>query len=220
MIDVDTPLPCDAHDGGTALAEPPTAREAHDMELREPPGVLQELSALDDRLVKTLEEGDMALVRSAWVLNSPVDRMLRRQELKRLAEDGASPSPLLEPEEAAALVRRCDRSVGALTVRHSSNPGCRRALTLRSNLASQYGWLSPGDPDPAGKRLEVVRAALTANPHIEGFFWDYASLFQARLPSAVCSQLLGAHTFSRPHSTRRAESERPLRRPPSNARSR
>ena len=44
---------------------------------------------------------------------------------------------------------------------------------------AQYGWLSAGDPDPAGKRLEVVRAALKANPHIEGFFWDYASLYQA-----------------------------------------
>ena len=49
----------------------------------------------------------------------------------------------------------------------------------RSNSVPQYGWLSPGDPDPAGKRLEVVRAALKANPHIEGFFWDYASLYQA-----------------------------------------
>ena len=86
--------------------------------------VLRELSALDDRLVATLEKGDIALVRSAWVLQPSVDRMLWRQELEQLARSGASPSPLLEPGEAAALVRRCDRSAGALTVRRRSNPGC------------------------------------------------------------------------------------------------
>ena len=69
---------------------------------------------------------------------------------------GASPSPLMSTDEAVAVIRRGDRSAGALT----------------------YGWLAHFHPDPAGKRLEVVRAALAANPHIEGFFWDYASLYQ------------------------------------------
>ena len=87
--------------------------------------VLRELSALDDRLVATLEKGDIALVRSAWVLQPSVDRMLWRQELEQLARSGASPSPLLEPGEAAALVRRCDRSAGALTVRPTFGPGMR-----------------------------------------------------------------------------------------------
>ena len=54
---------------------------------------------------------------------------------------------------------------------------------------AQYGWLSAGDPDPAGKRLEVVRAALKANPHIEGIFWDYASLYQASC-SASCRRFI------------------------------
>ena len=49
-------------------------------------GVLQELAALDDRLVETLEKGDIALVRSAWAQQPSVDRMLRRQELEQLAQ--------------------------------------------------------------------------------------------------------------------------------------
>ncbi len=93
--------------------------------------MLRELSALDDRLVETLEKGDIAWVRSAWVLQPSVDRMLRRQELEQLARSGASPSPLLEPGEAAALVRRCDRSAGALTVRPTFEPGIERELPLR-----------------------------------------------------------------------------------------
>ena len=40
--------------------------------------------------------------------------------------------------------------------------------------------LSPGDPDPAGQRLAVVRRTLADNPNIVALFWDYASLYQAR----------------------------------------
>ena len=60
------------------------------------------------------------------------------------------PTPLLSPKDAADLIRRGNRSAGALT----------------------YGWLSPGDPDPAGSRVAVVRSALEEHPQIEAFFWE------------------------------------------------
>ena len=124
--------------------------------------VIGVLSRLDDRLVERLEEGVMKLVRSSYMKQPFVLRIQRRQELEelqdRLVDEGAAVEklPLLTPQEAVALIRRGNRSVGALT----------------------YGWLSPGDPDPVGDRLEVVRRALEQNEHVEALFWDYASLFQ------------------------------------------
>ena len=109
-----------------------------------------ELSALDERLIQTLLAGHIRLLRVAWLLAQPVGyRIQRRQELEALEESGAE-QPLLRPEEAAALVRRGDRSAGALT----------------------YGWLCPGEPDPAGSRVTLVRTALEENTHIEGLFWE------------------------------------------------
>ena len=56
--------------------------------------------------------------------------MLPRQDLERLGEqlerEGKEPTPLLSPEEGAALVQKGKRAVGVLT----------------------YGWLMKGDPDP------------------------------------------------------------------------
>ena len=86
--------------------------------------------------------------------------------------DGA----LLPPKEAAALVRRCDRSVGALTygaVRVRTNH-CNGPPYASPACVCGAGWLSPGDPDPAGQRLQVVRRALAQNPHIKGLFWECA----------------------------------------------
>ena len=57
---------------------------------------------------------------------------------------------VLSPAEAVALIRRCARAAGSLT----------------------YGWLSPGNPDPAGARIRVVRVALKAHSYIEALFWD------------------------------------------------
>ena len=55
------------------------------------------------------------------------------------------------------------------------NPIQTCTLRLRTELAvCGAGWLSPGDPDPAGRRLEVVRRALAENQHIEGLFWECA----------------------------------------------
>ena len=58
--------------------------------------------------------------------------------------------PLLSPAEAVALVRRGDRSAGALT----------------------YGWPTRAHPDPTGERLAILRRALVDHPHIEAIFWE------------------------------------------------
>jgi hypothetical protein len=101
--------------------------------------------------------GAIRLLCVKWLLMQPDNfKMPNRQELEALEKSGASPSPLLSGEEAAALVRRGDRSIGALT----------------------YGWLMSGDPDPAGSRIRVLRRAL-ARLAIEALFWDFGSLYQA-----------------------------------------
>jgi hypothetical protein len=121
--------------------------------------MIRVLSRLDDRLADALRTGDIKLLRVSWLrrlrelLRQPDWRSLkRRQELEALRAE----SPFLSAEEAVALLRRGNRGVGALT----------------------HGWLSPGECDPDGARLDMVLAALEEHPHIEGVFWDYASLFQ------------------------------------------
>ena len=46
---------------------------------------------------------------------------------------------------------------------------------------SRYGWLSPSNPDPLGERMAVLKRALVQLPHVEGLFWDFASLPQKGL---------------------------------------
>jgi hypothetical protein len=130
------------------------------MEVGAPPEeIVRVLSGLDDRLADALLAGDIKLLRVSWLrrlrglLRQPDWRLLkRRQELEALRAE----SPFLSAEEAVALLRRGTRGVGALT----------------------HGWLSPGECDPDGARLDMVLAALDEHLHIEGVFWDYASLFQ------------------------------------------
>eukprot|EP00900_Chrysochromulina_parva_P008174 jgi/Chrpa1/17358/Chrysochromulina_OHIO_Genome00018627-RA len=121
--------------------------------------MIRVLSRLDDRLADALRDGDIKLLRVSWLrrlrglLRQPDWRSLRRrQELEALRAE----SPFLTAEEAVVLLRRGTRGVGALT----------------------HGWLSPGECDPDGARLDMVLAALDEHRHIEGVFWDYASLFQ------------------------------------------
>ena len=128
-----------------------------------PPEIIRVLSGLDDRLADALRAGDIKLLRVSWLrrlrrlLRQPNERRLkRRQELEALFLAPGKKPPLLSAEEAVALLRRGNRGVGALT----------------------HGWLSPGECDPDGARLDMVLAALDEHPHIEGVFWDYASLFQ------------------------------------------
>ena len=123
------------------------------------------LSALDDRLVERLQRGVIRIVRVAWLLTLPPGfRILRQQELVdltlRASADGvaasSSLSPLLSPDEAVALVRRGGRCIAVLS----------------------HGWLSAGNCDPNGMRIAVVQRALREYAHLQGLFWDQASLAQ------------------------------------------
>ena len=75
-----------------------------------------ELTELEEPLLAVLANGDIRLLRSEWLLEQPEGYILpRRQELEELERQGQS--PLLSCEEAVALIKRGDRSVGALTYR-------------------------------------------------------------------------------------------------------
>ena len=116
-----------------------------------PPQVKESLGALDYRLSKVLASGAIRLVRSTWLSVQPSSyRMQCRQDLEELERRGVSPSPLLSTQEAVALLRRGDRSIGVLS----------------------YGWLSAKDPDPAGARVTRLRRALELQVHIEAIFWE------------------------------------------------
>ena len=81
-----------------------------------PAPVYEALTAFDDRLVEALKESIVRLIYIPWLLAQPAGfKMLYRQQLEQLERSGASLSPLVDPEEAVALVRRGDRSVGAVT---------------------------------------------------------------------------------------------------------
>eukprot|EP00900_Chrysochromulina_parva_P008028 jgi/Chrpa1/17226/Chrysochromulina_OHIO_Genome00024024-RA len=126
-----------------------------------PPKLRQALTELDKIVIQVLLGGAIRLLCVKWLLMQPANfKMPNRQALEEIERSlkGASPSPLLSCEEAAALVERGDRSIGALT----------------------YGWLSPGDPDPDGSRFRVLRRALMGMAiRIEALFWDFGSLYQA-----------------------------------------
>ena len=86
--------------------------------------ILSELDELTG-VIEALEQEYIRLVRSEWLLAQPAGyRIERRQRLEEREENGES--PLLSGQEAAALVRRADRSAGVLS----------------------HGWLSPGDVLP------------------------------------------------------------------------
>jgi hypothetical protein len=123
-----------------------------------PPKLPKALSELDAILIKVLLSGAIRLLRVEWLMKQLDNfKMPNRQALEELEKSGVSPSPLLSPPEAVALVKRGDRSIGALT----------------------YGWLSPGDPDPKGSRIRVLRRALMGMViRIEAVFWDFGSLYQ------------------------------------------
>ena len=118
------------------------------------------LSSLDDQLASALLAKDIRLLRSDWLLQqqSPGQVLQRRQKLEELERQGASPSPFLSADEAVALLRRCDRSVGVLS----------------------HGWLMPGECDPRGVRMEAVILALRQNENLEALFWEYAPLLLSR----------------------------------------
>eukprot|EP00900_Chrysochromulina_parva_P016138 jgi/Chrpa1/24525/Chrysochromulina_OHIO_Genome00026861-RA len=133
-----------------------------------PPKLRQALTDFDKIVIQVLLCGAIRLLCVKWLLMQPANfKMPNRQALEEIERSGVSPSPLLSPQEAAALVERGDRSIGALT----------------------YGWLSPGDPDPDGSRIRVLRRALMGMAiRIEALFWDFGSLYQApRTPEQSAS---------------------------------
>ena len=143
--------------GHTGTTASPTSA-AHDTFPRDPRNLIPPSESIDNAVCQSQAQAMLppeindALWRSmsAWWWRFPpatspcACRCLRNlsasscrtgQQLEALERTGDS--PLLSPEEAVALVRRGDRSVGALS----------------------YGWLSAGDPDPVGMRMAVVRRA-------------------------------------------------------------
>lgn len=99
------------------------------------------LTELDKPLLEVLEIGHIRLLRSEWLLKQKDSFILpRRQELEELEKLGQS--PLLSCEEAVALIRRGDRSVGALTYRW---------LTAKHPVSPQ-----PPSPCPSPRILPIL----------------------------------------------------------------
>ena len=91
----------------------PTA-ELHPSVALEGDTALRALGDLDDQLIERLQANDIRLLRPAWLLDQPETyRIEYRQQLE--ARESAGESPLLSADEAVILIRRGDRSVGALT---------------------------------------------------------------------------------------------------------
>eukprot|EP00900_Chrysochromulina_parva_P009826 jgi/Chrpa1/18845/Chrysochromulina_OHIO_Genome00025256-RA len=120
------------------------------------PEVKRELSALDHDLLEAFGRGDIALVRSAWLLAQlalqPDFRIVRRQDLKPVG----GISPHLDPEEAKRLLLKGERAIGAFS----------------------FGWPTSGNPDPTGHRIKALWRALQERSDIEALFWDFPSLYQ------------------------------------------
>ena len=159
--------------------------------------VVEQCRQLDEDLATTFRRGDIRLLRRVWFLEAPDQHLPHRQELEARERQGES--PLLDPEEAAALLERGDRSIGAVTQCASSGPS-PAPLPLPSPTTEPHArrspWFSPGDPDPAGVKLKILREALLVHTHIEALFVDFASLFQASRPAhsrrpAFCGELTG-----------------------------
>lgn len=99
------------------------------------------LTELDEPLLAVLANGDIRLLRSEWLLEQRDGFILpRRQELEELEKQGQS--PLLSCEEAVALIKRGDRSVGALTYRW---------LTAKHPVSPQ-----PPSPCPSPRVLPIL----------------------------------------------------------------
>ena len=117
--------------------------------------IIEVLSGFDDQLIAALKEGVIRIISCKWLHEQDADyRMERLQDLVKREKKGEQ--PFLSTSKAADLVRQQRRGLGVLS----------------------YGWLTPSHPDPWGTRLKAVRAALDEHGHIEGLFWDFASLPQ------------------------------------------
>jgi hypothetical protein len=145
-------VPPPSEDEAVAAAPPPAPAEAGTTGATVPGAEVRILSTLDDELVVALLAGAIRLLRSSWLTLQPADYIVeRRQQLEERERNGEEPTPLMSPEEGAALLRRACRCVGAMS----------------------YGWATAVHPDPRGVRYQMLRGALQADgrSHIEGVFW-------------------------------------------------
>ena len=134
-----------------------------------PAEIHRALSAFDDRLAGALRAAIIRLLRAEWLLAQPEDfKLPYRQQLEELEKSGTSPSPLLSPEEAVALLLQGDRSLGAVT----------------------HGWLSPGDPDPAGRRMKLLRRVLKERRYIVAIFFECAPLIEQATLCTTCELIV------------------------------
>ena len=109
-----------------------------------------------------LADGTIRLLRCDWLLSDASDAALSRDAAGSVTMRRRQELPdeaFFAPEEAAALLRRGDRSVFALS----------------------HGWQVAAHPDPHGFTLARLRRALHAEAAADkgaALFWDFASLPQ------------------------------------------
>ena len=161
---------CDTNRRLRRLAEVKAMAAAEEAKVL-PADIYKELTTFDDRLVEMLDASVIRLVCSAWFLAQPAGFVMPyRQQLEELERSCCVlPPPLLSPKEASKLIRLGNRGVGSAT----------------------HGWLSPGKPDPAGMRMQLLRQELKARPYIVGFFFECAQLQNTRVDACVTFWLLG-----------------------------
>ena len=136
---------------------------------------------------EALATGHVRLLRMSWLIaHSKAGRVLaRRQAL---------------PEEAFISVDELKRIFG-----EGNRDGVLPIVVI------SFCWLTPADPDPEGKQLATIAAALererahytTANGSFKGFddmgvFWDWASLYQK--DPALWAPCCGGPTFVAPEA--------------------
>ena len=120
-----SPLAAEVEGVGTEAEGVPTSASS----------IVDKCLQLDEGLAAAFIRGDIRLLRRAWVLEAP-EHLPYRQVLEERERRGES--PLLSPEEAAALLARGDRNIGALTqcAPHvPAPPGSRRLHAPTTRIA-------------------------------------------------------------------------------------
>ena len=127
--------------------------------------IVSSLGALDERLIEVLSDGSIRLLRVTWLRQQPPGfKLPMRQALEQLDDGDAALSPLLSPEEAVEAVRCGDRRVGVLS----------------------HGWCACGNPDPTGRRMQLVRRALDSCDYLVALFWGKQPPIDAMPPRRPC----------------------------------
>ena len=134
---------------------------------------LECLSTLDDRLEDRLRDGTVRLLSADFVRMGFLTRMETRQDLERLERDEGK-RIFLSADEACNLIQRARREVCCLC----------------------YPWLTPTDPDPLCTHLTAVKRYLRSREgsHVQGLFWDYASVPQ--VPRSAAEEATAAAALS------------------------